>query len=84
MVSSFHTSATGKAHRWIVPNQMERPGFLSYAANTARHPYAMSKEQFGLMGRFRSNDLPRCQVLCDAADATHEMYLHVVRIGNLG
>lgn len=76
-------STNGIAHRWIFSNQLWRPGFPSYAALGSRHPYAISKGQFGSMGRFRSNDLPRLQVLANGADAAHEGYLHVVRVGNL-
>lgn len=80
---SEHSSTTGIAHRWIFSGQEERPGLPSYVLKTDRHPYAISKGQLGVMGRFRSNDLPRLQVLCNAADASHEVYLHVIRVGNL-
>lgn len=83
MVFSEHRSANAQAHRWIVPNQLWRPGYPSMQALTSRLPYAISKGQWGRMGRFRSNDLPRCQVLCNVADAAHEGYLHVVKVGNL-
>ena len=82
-VFSEVVSTNAIAHRFIFSNQSERPGFLSNQALGSRAPYALSKGQFGLMGRFRSNDLPRLQVLCNAADASHEGYLHVVRVGEL-
>lgn len=84
MVFSEHFADDAVAHRWIVPNQMWRPGFLSAVVIDNRQPYAISKGQFGLMGRFRSNDLPRLQVLCDGANAVHEIYLYVIRIGDIG
>lgn len=84
MVFSEHFSNNGIAHRWIVPNQLWRPGFPSITDINQRLPYALSKGQFGLMGRFRSNDLPRVQVLTDGSDNAHEIYLHVVRIGDIG
>jgi len=83
MVLSEMSSTNARAHRWIVPNQLYRPGYPSYASVGSRHPYAISKSQFGMMGSFRSNDLPRPQVLANGADATHEGYLWVVRTGNL-
>jgi hypothetical protein len=83
MVFSEHRSANGIAHRWIFSNQLERPGFMSMTNLTDRLPYAQAKGQFGVMGRFRSNDLPRLQVMCNAADASHEVYAHIVRVGNL-
>ena len=83
MLLSEHQSATAIAHRWIVSNQVWRPGFLSFTTLGQRIPYAMSKGQFGVMGVFKSNDLPRLQVLCTGTDAAHEVYLDVVRIGNI-
>ena len=82
-VLSEHFSTTGTFHRWIFSNQEPRPGYVSFAAGSSRLPYAITKGQFGQMGRFRSNDLPRLQVLCNSTDSTHEGYLHVVRVGNL-
>lgn len=83
MVMSEAFSTNAQAHRWIIPNQLMRPGFLSFAANSSRLPYAMSLGQFGALGTFRSNDLPRPQVLCNGADNSHEGYLHVIKVGNL-
>lgn len=77
----FATNAI--AHRWIFSNQIWRPGFPSFATVGLRLPYAISKGQWGTMGRFRSNDLPRVQVLNNSTDATHEGYLCVVRVGSL-
>jgi hypothetical protein len=82
-VQSECTSTNAIAHRWIFSNQQLRPGFISQANTTSRLPYEMTLDYFGLMGQFRSNDLPRLQVLCNAADAAHEGYLYVVRVGNL-
>jgi len=81
LFSEVH-STNAQAHRWIISNQMERPGFLSHTAGTQRTPYAMSLGQLGLLGRFRSNDLPRLQVLCNGADNSHTGYLHVVKVGS--
>lgn len=83
MVLSECQSTNGQAHRWIFSNQYWRPGFPSYAALGSRQPYAIAKGQFGEMGRFRSNDLPRLQVLANGADAAHEGYAWCVKVGNL-
>jgi len=83
MVLSEMFSTNGQAHRWIISNQTWRPGLMSFTLTSQRHPYAIAKGQWGVMGRFRSNDLPRLQVMCNGADATHVGYLHVVRIGNI-
>lgn len=81
MLFSEHQSSNGIAHRWIFPNQLYRPGLPSLSAVTQRLPYA----SYGLpkMGTFRSNALPLLQVLCNGADATHEVYAWVVKTGNL-
>jgi hypothetical protein len=83
MCLSEHNSATAQFHRWIISNQQPRPGYPSFVNSFSRHPYAISKGQFGQMGVFRSNDQPRLQVLCTSADATHVGYLAVQRVGNL-
>lgn len=83
MLLSEVVSTNANAHRWIISNQYPRPGYPSFVNSISRHPYAVAKGQFGEMGRFRSNDLPRLQVLCNAADAVHTGYLHVTRVGSL-
>jgi hypothetical protein len=83
MLFSEHFSTNAIAHRWIFSNQIPRPGQLSLASQSSRLPNAVSKGQFGIMGRFRSNDLPRFQVLCNGADAVHTIFAQVVRVGNL-
>ena len=82
LFSEVH-STNAQAHRWIISYQIERPGFLSTVSTGQREPYAMALGQMGLMGRFRSNDLPRLQVLCNGTDNSHTGYLHVVRVGGL-
>lgn len=82
-VVTEHTSSNAQLHRWLFSNQVLRPGFPSFSSVASRHPYAICKGQFGVMGQFRSNDLPRLQVLCNAADAVHTGYMSVVKIGAL-
>lgn len=76
-------STNARAHRWIISNQMWRPGNLSYTSLSQRSPYAWQLGQLGRWGSFRSNDLPRCQVLVNGTDNSHEGYLWVQRTGNL-
>lgn len=83
MLLSEHFSTNGVAHRWIVSNQLERPGHLSYSANTKRHPVPIYRGGMGAMGQFRSNDLPRLQALANSTDNSHEGYLWVTKVGNL-
>lgn len=76
-------STNARAHRWIFSNQVWRSGFPSFTALSQRLPYAIEKGQFGVMGYFNSNDLPRFQVFVNGTDNAHEGYLHAVRIGNI-
>jgi hypothetical protein len=84
MVLSECASTNAQAHRWIVPNLYWRPGFPSVAAAGSRLPYAISEGQWGAMGRFRSNNLPRVQVLVNGTDNSHTGFLHVVKVADLG
>lgn len=71
-------STNGIAHRWIVPNQLYRPGALSGASTGIRLPAPFYEYQFGKWGEFENTVLPRLQVLCNAADAVHTGFMHVV------
>ncbi len=73
-------SATGIAFRLIFDEQVERPGFLMHSALTQRSAFETYEWPFGVWGRFRTTNLPRCQVLCNAADAVFEGYLHCVKV----
>lgn len=83
MCLSEHNSTTGIAHRWTFSNQIDRPGLLSYANATARHPNAWNYGNLGVMGTFRSNDLPRLEVFCETTDASHDIYAWLVQVGPL-
>lgn len=81
MVSSFLQSTTGIAHRWIFDNQYFRPGFLSNTALSSRGVFEQYHFTFGEMGRFRTFNLPRLQVMPDMADTAAEGYMAVIRMG---
>jgi hypothetical protein len=83
MVQSELFSTNGIAHRWIFSGQYWRPGFPSMQAAGNRLPDQLLYDWLGMMGTFRSNDLPRLQVLANAADAVHTGYAWLVRTGNL-
>jgi hypothetical protein len=83
IIGSECQSAAAIAHRWIISNQLFRPGMMSLSALSQRQPYAFGPGVLGAWGAFRSNDLPRVQVLCNGTDNAHEGYLHVIRTGNL-
>lgn len=81
MVNSEHISANGIAHRWTFDNQFFRPGMLSFATIGLRTIVENYANAWGEWGRFRNTSQPRLEVLCDAADAVHTMFLEVIKVG---
>lgn len=76
-----HRSANGVAARLIFENQWERPGALS-VTDTANIQHPMfSDGELGVYGEFHSTRMPTVQVFCDVANAVHEVYLDLVKIG---
>ena len=76
VMSELH-STNGIAHRWIIPNQLYRPGGLSFASTGLRTAKPFYEYEFGAWGRFSNTTLPRLQVLANAADAVHTGYMFV-------
>lgn len=83
VIGSEMQSTNAIAHRYIFDNQYYRPGFLSLSALSGRNAFETYEYPFGEWGRFRTTNLPRCQVLCNGADAAHEGYLFVVKLTGL-
>lgn len=80
IVGLQHFSANAQACRLVVNGQLWRPGALSVnALGNYTHPM-FTKGGLGLWGTFRSTAMPIPEVLCDAANATHEVYLEFVRM----
>jgi hypothetical protein len=70
-----HQSANGQAARLIFLGGFYRPGCMSIASIS---DYGHPMFRLGGLGRwgiFRDNILPNIEVLCNAADAVHEIYL---------
>lgn len=80
MIYSETQSASGVAHRWIFDNQFLRPGNLSFIALGSRNYHRFYEYAMGVMGYFYTYSLPRCEVLCTAADAAFEMRMAVVKV----
>jgi hypothetical protein len=76
-----HQSANGQGARLIFDQGFWRPGVPSIT-DLGNRPWgpAVSGE-LGVFGRFRNFQEPQVEVLCNAADAAHEVYLRVVRVG---
>lgn len=68
------------AARLIFPNQAERPGVLGQNAVTNQTMFRGQKGPLGVLGRFASTFLPIVEVLADAADASFEFYLDIIRV----
>lgn len=80
IVGFQHQSTNAQAARLIINGQQWRPGALSVTAlGNYSHPMFL-KGGLGLWGTFRSVAMPLVEVLANAADATHELYLEFVRL----
>lgn len=79
-VGFVHESTNGQASRLIFQNQVWRPGGISVGALTNRTHAMFEKGGLGVWGRFLQTAMPVPQVLCNAADASHEVYMDLIRI----
>lgn len=73
----FSTNAI--AARLIFDDQMERPGGVSIGALGNRTHAMFYKGGLGRWGTFRSTNMPRVQVLANVADASHEVFMDIIR-----
>ena len=80
IVGLDHQSANGQGCRLVVLNQYWRPGAISNPGIADRGDVLFRNGDLGEWGRFTANYLPIPEVLCNAADAAHEIYLHFVRV----
>jgi hypothetical protein len=76
-----HQSANGQAARLTFQAQYWRPGCVSQAGlSDIAHPYFF-KGFLGEWGRFYNYAMPTVEVLANAADAAHEFYMDVIKVG---
>lgn len=75
-----HISANSQAVRMIFDDQYFRPGAPGLADVNNRLPSPWYEYPLGVYGYFRTFSLPRVQVLCNGADAAHELYFHVIQV----
>lgn len=73
-------STTCQAFRLIFDGMYFRPGLPGINANTSRLLWETMYGEFGVWGYFRNVNLPRMEVLCNAADTSQEGYLQCVRV----
>lgn len=81
IVGLGHESANAIAARLIINGQQWRPGALSFNSFANRIPEMFHRGGLGSWGSFRSTAMPIPEALCNAADASHEVYLDFVRSG---
>lgn len=80
VVGLEHQSTTGKGARLNILNQYWKPGCVSTPGIGDFGNEIFRRGQLGEWGRFNANYLPVPEVLCNAADASHEFYLYFVRV----
>jgi hypothetical protein len=80
LVGSEHISATGIAHRFAIPGQVQRPGSVSQSANGRITDWRLLSRRMGVFGTFLNTAPPQLEVLCTAADAAHELWLQLIPI----
>lgn len=76
-----HQSANGQGCRLNFENQLQRPGCVSINALGDRTHPMFRQGELGVWGKFRQTRMPIVEVLCNAADAVHEIYLDIMKIG---
>lgn len=73
-------STNGQASRLIFEDQTMRPGSISVSALANRTHKLFYKGALGVWGYMRSYRFPNVQVLANAADASHTVYMDLVRV----
>ena len=81
VVGLEHQSANGQAARLIFQNQQFRPGSLSVTSLANRQNHALAHRKMGVFGTFIQTAMPLVEVLCNGADAIHEIYMDIIRVG---
>ena len=72
-------SANAIAARIIVQNQRYRPGSLSITDSAERGHDMFRKGRLGLWGRFRQTAMPEIEVITEASDNSHVIYMDIIR-----
>lgn len=76
-----HFSSNGLAWRAIFTDQVYRPGGLSVTSLGNASADIFRFGNLGAWGRFQNYQFPNIEVFAGAADATHEIYLDLFRVG---
>jgi hypothetical protein len=81
IIGSQHVSTNAIAHRWIFKNQILRPGFISQTALTNISDPSVYYGGWGSFGSFNTYTYPSVQVLCNGADAAHDITMFMIKTG---
>lgn len=76
-----HFSTTALAARLTFVGQVDRPGCISQVLATDQPHPMFSKGGLGVWGTFQNDQPPNIEVFCGSTDATHELYMDLVRVG---
>lgn len=83
VVGLEHWSANGVAARLVFPGIAMRPGTLSMNQVGTRTNDIFYEGGLGVYGTFDSYAPPQVEVLANAADANHEVYFTLIRVGDV-
>lgn len=72
-------STNQQAFRFIIPGQYERPGFVGVPTLLSRQGDDIPVGGFGEWSRFFTTAFPIPEVLCNAADAAHVLFLYLIQ-----
>ena len=80
VIGSNHQSATGLAHRFFFKDQVMRPGYISTTSlgNLSEPSYYYGG--WGKLGTFNTYTYPTIEVLCNGADAAHDVVMNMIRV----
>jgi hypothetical protein len=81
IVGGTFQGTTCCAGRFILENQVWRPGGLGVSALDLNTSPLFQKGNFGVWGTFDGNRMPNLEYLCNAADTAQELYMDIVKIG---
>ncbi len=82
MVGMEHFSATGQACRAVYNDQTPRPGCVSITGIGDKTDRIFTQGTMGNWGEFDNDRVPNLEVLCNAADTAHEVYLYLIQTSN--
>jgi hypothetical protein len=81
IVGGVFQGTTCIAGRFILENQVERPGGLGVSALDLNTSPIFAKGNLGIWGTFDGNRMPNLEVLCNAADTAQELYMDIIKVG---